>query len=175
MPGDLMQTECGGEDKARCERSCWARGSRAVRALGVSYCGEAARHRTSTVSCLQIGTPRIVRGPALWDSCLRRTSCRIFLSVPSIRRTRALKGLSHSWCPPQYRVLWRLFLGTIGGLPQKNGMDNNPNCETYLTATKTFHLALTFWQCELVQQSLMQYHSKRFMNKKGKKDPSPLP
>ena len=45
--------------------------------------------------------------------------------------------------------------------PQKNGMDNNPNCETYLhhietdlTATKTFHLALTFWQCELVQQSL---------------------
>ena len=153
MPGDLMQTECGGEDKARCERSCWARGgrgSRAVRALGVSYCGEAARYRTSSVSCLQIGTPRIVRGPALWDSCLRRTSCRIVLSVPSIRRTRALKGLSHSWGPPQYRVLWRLFLGTIGGLPQKNGMDNNPNCETYLhhietdlTATKTYHLALT--------------------------------
>ena len=47
----------------------------------------------------------------------------------------------------------------------KNGMDNNPNCETYLTATKTFHLALTFWQCELVPVV------KDLWIKKGKKTP----
>ena len=87
-----------------------------------------------------------------WDTCLRRTRCKILLSVPSILRTTALKGLSHSWGPPQYTVLQRLFLGTIGSPPQKKRwVDDNPNCETYLhhietnlTATKTYHLALAF-------------------------------
>ena len=114
MPGDLMQTECGGEDKARCERSCWARGGRGSRAVRsgreLLWRGSQASHQHQCLLSSDRNTQnsqrtqRIVRDPC-WDTCLRRTRCKILLSVPSILRTTALKGLSHSWGPPHYTVL----------------------------------------------------------------------